>query len=273
VSGAPHRDDDPIRRRQEDFYRAAEADRFEWLTGNPVVSAAERALLGRVTALEHARSILEVGCGEGATIATLRSMGSTASYTGFDCFAEKIAFCRERHPADRFVLADARTAFPFASGSFDVVLVRDVLHHLSSRDRSHVLREACRILIDGGMLTIVEGNASNPINAGYALVFAHERCMLETRRPRLESIVAHALPGIPMHIAMEEPSNLFRFVLHYRFGLPGLARISMVRAGLRTWSALVRRLSPRRAWAYSIVELQVRGAATAPPVLRTQSAC
>jgi SAM-dependent methyltransferase len=102
-----------VRLRQEAFYGRAEIERFEWLTGHPAIVKAERRLLASLDGLGAATEILEVGCGEGANLATLRALGVTAGYTGFDCFPSKVGFCRARHPDARFLVADARRPFPF----------------------------------------------------------------------------------------------------------------------------------------------------------------
>src|SRR5215204_663868 len=133
------RDDasDDVRGRQEAFYGRAEVERFEWLTRHPAIVEAERRLLASVDGLGKANNILEVGCGEGANLATLRALGITAAYTGFDCFPAKVDFCRTRHADARFVMADARRPFPFRDNSYDGVLIRDLLHHVAEQDRVH----------------------------------------------------------------------------------------------------------------------------------------
>src|SRR5688500_10476366 len=215
---------DSVRLRQEAFYDGAEANRFEWLTGHPIIRRAEQALLSHLHGMDGMPSILEVGCGEGANFATLQSTGLRFRYTGFDCFPVKVAFCRQRHREGRFLVADARKPFPFLDDSYDCVLVRDLLHHLAEADMAHVLRESMRVLPPGGRLWIVEGNATNMLGCGFAMLFPHERCMLETRAPRLQRFVADTLPGHSITEGMEEASNFFRLLYHYQFGFPALGR-------------------------------------------------
>ena len=244
---------DPVRKRQEAFYDHAETNRFEWLTEHPLIRRAERALLSHLHGIGGAPSILEVGCGEGANFATLQSTGMRFSYTGFDCFPVKVAFCRQRHRGGRFVIADARQSFPFRDASYDRVLIRDLLHHLAASDRAHVLHESMRVLAPGGRLWIIEGNATNLLGRGFALLFPHERCMLETRAPRLQRFVMETLSGHEFTEAMEEPSNLFRLLCHYRFGFPALGRTSFIGWIARVWDRLARACRPSRRWAYSII--------------------
>ena len=250
---------DEVRRRQEAFYDAAEIARYEWLTSHPLIRSAERDLMARLPLHEGVPSILEVGCGEGANYETLRAEGARFRYTGFDCFPRKVAFCRQRHAGGRFLLADARRPFPFADGSFEIVLVRDILHHLAEPDRVHVLRDSLRVLAPGGRLVIVEGNAANVIGSVFAWVFPHERCMLQTRAPRLQKFVAATLPGHDIEQAMAEPSNLFRFVCHYQFGVPALGRQAWAAAAFGAWARWSGRLRPSRRWAYSIILVRKTG--------------
>lgn len=247
---------DPIRQRQEAFYDHAEANRFEWLTRHPGIRRAEERLLGGLHGLEDATSVLEVGCGEGANLATLRALGATVNYTGFDCFPAKVGFCRERHRDGRFLVADARRPFPFRDGAYDRVLIRDILHHLAEADRAHVLRESMRVLRPGGRLWIVEGNARNLIGRVFAMIFEHERCMLETRAPRLQQFVRATLDGQHIDESMSEASNFFRLLYHYQFGFPALARVGPVGAVMRGWQAVSRWWRPQRRWAYSIIEVE-----------------
>jgi ubiquinone/menaquinone biosynthesis C-methylase UbiE len=247
---------DRVRLRQEAFYDHAEADRFEWLTGHPIIRRAEQALLSHLHGLEGMPSILEVGCGEGANFVTLQSTGRRFRYTGFDCFPVKVAFCRARHAEGQFLVADARRPFPFRAGSYDGVLVRDLLHHLAVPDRTHVLRESMRVLKPGGRFWIVEGNAMNMLGRGFAMLFPHERCMLETRAPKLQGFIAETFPGHQIREEMAEASNFFRLLYHYQFGFPALGRPPFAGAITRAWDSLSRILRPSRRWAYSVIEVR-----------------
>jgi ubiquinone/menaquinone biosynthesis C-methylase UbiE len=251
---------DEVRLRQEDFYDAAETNRFEWLTEHPIIRRAEQALLAHLGSLEGTPKVMEVGCGEGANLATLVSSGKRIRYPGFDCFPAKVAFCRQRHAAGRFLVADARRPFPFRDGAYDVVLIRDILHHLAEPDRTHVLLESMRVLAPGGRLWIIEGNATNLLGRGFAMIFPHERCMLETRTPRLQGFVARTLPGHQIAEAMEEPSNMFRLLYHYQYGLPALGRTTAIAWVTRFWNKVSRAVRPSTRWAYSIIEVRKAGA-------------
>ncbi len=247
---------EPVRQLQEAFYQDAEADRFYWLTNHPYVLQAERRLLRHIEAWPEACSILEVGCGEGATLKTLQNMGIHPTYVGFDCFPAKVQFCCREHKEGRFLTADARFGFPFHSGCFERVLVRDVLHHLEESERISLLNEALRVLKPKGNLVVIEGNANNFVGMAFALLFKHERCMLETRSHLLEALVGRIARFCRMRVNMEEPSNLFRLILHYRLGFPSLGNSKLIIRLMDGWQSVARKLSPTRRWAYTIITIE-----------------
>ena len=215
--------------RQENFYASAEAKRYRWLTQNPVVVQAEDRLLGWLGPLVEGKRMLEIGCGEGANWAALHRLGVSTQYVGFDYFLDKIRFCKKQHSgSSRFLVADGQRPFPFQDGSFDVVLLRDVLHHVELPARENIVRESFRVLKTGGSLAVVEGNALNLINRVYSLLWPHERLMRETVAPRLSSWLKTISAPCAGRIEnwMEEPSNLFRFLLHYQIGLPFLGKMA-----------------------------------------------
>lgn len=250
-------------KRQCAYYRMAEVQRYYWLTGNPVVARAEARLLGSVPQLGRGTRMLEVGCGEGANLTTLRRLGVPMDYVGFDYFAEKVRFCRDVHAGkNAFLIGDARRPFPFQDGVFDLVLVRDVLHHLDTPSRVTLVQESFRVLRPEGCLLVLEANTSNLIHLVQALLLPHERLMLQTGALKLGGWMKEVAAPFAdvMEYQMEEPSTFFRFLLHYRYGLPGLGHIHTV-AGLleklRGWCA---RHTNRKRWAYSVVRMVKRPA-------------
>src|SRR5690242_3708582 len=141
---------------QRRHHARADAAHFAWQTGAPYFAATERALLDGVRAGAGER-LLEIGCGEGGNLWHLRALG--AARFGVDFSAAKAAFAR-RATGVAVAAADA-ARLPFADGSFDAVLFRDLLHHLP--DRARALDEARRVLKPGGRLTLVEPNRRSPL--------------------------------------------------------------------------------------------------------------
>lgn len=120
-------------------------DRHWWYAGL-------RAMLAHAWA-RHAPGagarLLDVGCGTGANLQTLR-----AHTTGFgiDFSRDALQFCRKRGHV-RTAAASA-TDLPFANASFDAVISCDVLCHRSIGDKSRPLREMRRVLKPGGILIL-----------------------------------------------------------------------------------------------------------------------
>ena len=110
--------------------------------------------------------VLEVGCGCGRIATALASyISENGSYDGFDVAAPLLNWCRPelqpRLPDFRFQLADevhapghnpsgtknaAEFSFPYASGSFDLVILSSVLTHMMPEAIENYLRETCSLL-------------------------------------------------------------------------------------------------------------------------------
>jgi len=93
-------------------------------------------------------SILDVGCGTGATMSLLERYGEV---TGIDISSKALAYCQEQGRS-RLCLADGQS-IPFSDGSFDLVTALDLLEHLEREDAG--LREAWRVLKNGGYAVLV----------------------------------------------------------------------------------------------------------------------
>jgi SAM-dependent methyltransferase len=87
-------------------------------------------------ALEPTWSVLDVGCGEGWVCAELASEGREV--TGVDIVDVRRTELRS------FRLWDGRH-LPFADGSFDVVALVFVLHHVPNELKPEILREVSRV--------------------------------------------------------------------------------------------------------------------------------
>ncbi|MBE7217286.1 MAG: methyltransferase domain-containing protein [Caulobacteraceae bacterium] len=107
-----------------------------------------------------ARDVLELGCGEGALAAAYKRRNPAARYTAIEAHAPSAALARAR--VDRLVEADiqAMDAEAFAAlGSFDAVVMGDVLEHLA--DPWAVLRQLHDVLREDGALVLSVPNAGH----------------------------------------------------------------------------------------------------------------
>jgi SAM-dependent methyltransferase len=227
---------------QRAYFEAANERQFRWLTASPGIREAEEALLAPWLATAEA-PCLEIGCGEGGNLLRL---GRKAACFGVDRFPRKLAFAARALPSDRLAVADA-VALPFADGRFATVFVRDLLHHLPEPEAA--LREAVRVLRPGGALLLLEPNGRNPLIQLQSRLIRAEAGALRFR-PELVAGWLAALPLVDVRVESREPLLLRRLVLHYRFGLPALARAApLLRLLVAAETALGRLLAPSR-WSY-----------------------
>lgn len=86
------------------------------------------------------KKVLEVGCGRGSFIASLRNHGCRC--VGIDASGEMIKAATKRNPGPEYHVMDGAD-LKFADQSFDVVLFVYVLHHVKELDKT--LAEAKRV--------------------------------------------------------------------------------------------------------------------------------
>jgi acyl transferase domain-containing protein/SAM-dependent methyltransferase len=111
-----------------------------------------RLVLETVAGCEVAgRRVLDVGCGRGGTVSTLRRYLDAGELVGVDLSPGAVRFCVRRHrgPGVMFLVGDAQR-LPFGDGSFDVVTNVESSH--SYPDVGAFFAEVRRVLRPGGVL-------------------------------------------------------------------------------------------------------------------------
>lgn len=247
MAPAGRRTEELFRERQAAFFRDADEAHFRWQTEGPYFAATEAELLGTV-GLPPGGRLLEIGCGQGANLVHLRRrLGPSASLWGLDFSAARAAVAAA-HSGANCLCADAGR-LPLCDAAFEAVLIRDLLHHVP--DRVAVLREAHRVLVPGGRLTLIEPCGRNPLMALAGLLQREERGMLVST-PARAAREAREAGFRRVRIEERQPMPLSRLLLHYRLGRPTLgARPGVARALARLDTASAR--LPRALWAYFIV--------------------
>ena len=113
--------------------------------------AVERTVLAR----PDIHRILEVGCGNGWNMSRFAQLGRVAF--GLDYEPERVSLALMHGPA---LLADG-LRLPFADGSFDMIYIQHVLHHIGNVERA--LQEVRRCLRPNGILFLIETVEDNPV--------------------------------------------------------------------------------------------------------------
>jgi ubiquinone/menaquinone biosynthesis C-methylase UbiE len=112
-------------------------------------------------------AVLDYGCGAGDLLRVLAGLGARADFTGCDVSAGMLAEAGKRWP-EAFgpvpaLAAQVGALTPFVDGSFDIVTISAVLHHVPLEERSAVYRELGRVLKPGGRIYVFEHNPRNPL--------------------------------------------------------------------------------------------------------------
>jgi ubiquinone/menaquinone biosynthesis C-methylase UbiE len=129
--------------------------------------------------------VLDLGCGNGVDAEWFAERASET--VGIDLAAND-RWRQIDRPGLSFDVGDAQ-ALEFPDRRFDLVFLKDVLHHAENPER--VLREAHRVCRPGGTVYVVEGNRTNP------LLYVHMTLMLghqHFRRPAFQSLVRRVFP-------------------------------------------------------------------------------
>jgi ubiquinone/menaquinone biosynthesis C-methylase UbiE len=233
---------------QRAHHAEADPEHYAWQTGNPAIRDLEEALFSSLSAkVTGLGSILEVGCGEGGNLVTLRRLGHTGTFVGVDLSFGKARFGAGRHSSGaHFVQADA-AALPFRDAAFETVMSRDLLHHVSDRER--LVREIARVARRRAIL--IEPNPLSPLIAGFALLRRAERGMLTTTVASMQRLLKSVVPQWKVTHTWTEPQNLSRLLFHYQFGLPGLAEVRWLRFASSV-ACRVATAMPFSVWAYQV---------------------
>ncbi len=231
-------------RLQAEHFASADEAKFFWQTRDPYLARTERALLARVPFRKTDR-LLEVGCGEGGNLALLEVPPANA--VGVDLSRDKVSWARRHFAVARFVCADA-TRLPFREGMFDVVLCRDVLHHVM--DKPEVVGELIRVCRAFGRIVIIEPNGGSPIMALLGLLVRAERDQVRNSLGRLLTLLDRGQVAEP-DVMWAQPFPVGRVLFHYRWGLPRLS--GWLAGSVLAAERLIGRVMPRERWAYIII--------------------
>ncbi|MDQ1377394.1 MAG: hypothetical protein QOE15_1567 [Acidimicrobiaceae bacterium] len=146
-----------------DGFKADLADNegYRYTTNAPLSSQlANRRCTDAVLAMADFRGkrVIDVGCGDGTYTIELLALAAPASVHGTDVFPQAIVAARAKLTDPRVTFAvGCATDLPYADNTFDIALVRGVLHHMPKAPDA--LREALRV---APTVVVLEPNGYNP---------------------------------------------------------------------------------------------------------------
>jgi SAM-dependent methyltransferase len=196
---------------------------------------------------------LEVGCGEGSNLLYLQRRLPDLELVGIDFSLEKVRFLGRSCPRSKAVCSDA-TSLPFGRRQFDVVLYRDLLHHVSWA-REKVLTEGLRVLRNDGVVIVFESNGRTLLNRLFQRLYPAERGMRDSTPAQLLALGSRLGRPTIEHV---EASFLVR-ALGFVVGWPEDAGRWLIRPLYmlaRGCERLIECLIPRHCWSYMMMTLR-----------------
>jgi ubiquinone/menaquinone biosynthesis C-methylase UbiE len=144
------------------FNRDAESnDGYQYTTNAPYSSkvANQRMTDATVECIgPHVKTILDLGCGDGAYTASLKKLFPQIRFVGVDAAAKAIAGAQAKYPDVDFKVANALDYSTFPQERFDLAIARGVLHHVP--DAKVALQNLMRCADE---VLIIEPNGNNPV--------------------------------------------------------------------------------------------------------------
>ena len=137
--------------------RVSAAARRERAAGDTVLAALDDLELG-------AKSVLEIGAGDGWRLSAMREREPAARYVG----VEPSALALSAADADTSGVRATADALPLADASFDLVIFGFCLYLVDRSDLFRIAAEADRVLCDGGTMIVYDFYSASPHRRRYA---------------------------------------------------------------------------------------------------------
>lgn len=146
--------------------------------------------------------LLDTGCGTGNYIAAVKNR--VASCVGLDPNAGMVKQARTKHGDDRRVTLQQASVLeiPFPDSSFDVVIMTQVLHHLTPDTHAAALSEIVRVLRPGGTFWISTQTPHQHMEGFWWAPII----------PQAAATLAARFPGQPQFIAQLQEAGLSEVV-------------------------------------------------------------
>lgn len=143
--------------------------------------------LARLTLIEQAglrpaHRVLEMGCGTGTLTILVKRNHPQVVIVGLDPDPKALARAREKATRERLSIRfDQGFAdeLPYSAGSFDRIFSAFMFHHLPAREKVEMLREARRVLADGGEFHMLDFEGTEDERHGCLARLFHSRKRLQ----------------------------------------------------------------------------------------------
>lgn len=167
-------------------------DPLVWVLGLGRAKALRQATLGAAQ-VSPGDAVLDAGCGTGGLAVAARAVtGPTSRVVGMDSSVAMLARARRRsdRAQARVELVEGQvTRLPFPDGCFDVVMLSLVMHYLTPDQATLAIREAGRVLREGGRVVVVDfGRSHGPLDRLRAHLMLHGA--VASRAPDLAALLS-----------------------------------------------------------------------------------
>jgi ubiquinone/menaquinone biosynthesis C-methylase UbiE len=144
--------------------------------GNP---DGTKAALLNLCAQIHPEKVLEIACGTGHWLEVIETAYPQIQVIGLDRSSGMLMQGRQRK-SDLKLIRGKAEAFPLPDRSLDLVFCVNAFHHFD--DKQQCIREASRVLRQGGKLAVIGSNPRSPEERWYIYQYFPETYALDLKR-------------------------------------------------------------------------------------------
>ncbi len=176
-------------------------DSHWWFVGKRRIA---KNLIEEFVPLDQEETVLDVGCGTGATMCFLDHYGRVY---GIDISETALCFCQERALSGLSRASALR--LPFADSSFNLVTAFDVLYHEEVVDDLMALREFHRVCKEGGSVLISE--------PAFNFLWSYHDIAYHSKRRYVASELKSKLEQVGFQVVKLSYSNALLFPFTFTF--------------------------------------------------------